>query len=174
MSIVNHIDKNTPTATLKDSLLTAGNNILYGFSAAGKKALVTTAYTTGTNRIRNWGKLTQNRLVKPSAMVLRHMDMANFDIYTFTMNAGCEDNFLFGDYLIIKDDMTLFEFDPTENENVMSDMLATHFHDMILQDIQMAYAYLSFMQVYIQMVIDVQDDETEPERTEITITPYEL
>lgn len=174
MSIVNHIDKNNPSATLKDSLLTASNYLLYGFIIASKHSLKQTVYSSGVTQHRNWGKLTQSTITAPSGVVLRHMDLFNFDKYNFEIIEGSEDNFLFADYLVLDSNITLTQFDPTDNLHVVPDILASCIHNMLLQNIQMAYAYLSYLQVYIQLVLDVQDDEVEPERTEVTIQPYEL
>ena len=174
MSIVNFIDKNDITDTLRESLLSAANAALYGFNAIGKKALTDNLYPSGVTRFRNWGKLKNKRLTSPSGMVLRHMDIENFDPYTFTMNTGYEDNFLFGDHLIINDPIQLYEYDPDDNENVTSDILASFFHTMCLKDIPMAYGYLSLLQVYIGLIVDVQDDMTDPERTELILNSFSL
>ena len=174
MPILNHIDRLSPSADVRSSLLSAANALLYGYVDSGKKALETMAYVPGLTMHADWRKLTRSRITGPSAKTLRNIDLPHFDKYTFTMEDGYEDNFLMGIYILLEDYATLYMFNPDLRENVIADILASSMHCMLLGDTKQAFAYLSFLQTYLRAVVEVRENKTEPEPTELLLDTFDF
>lgn len=174
MSILNHIDRHGPSVDLRAGLLRAANCIAYGHLALCKKGIKHTEFPAGITTWRSTGKLTEERLLGPCAMVMRHMNIPKLDMYTFEIDENYEGKYLFGDILHLDNDVKMFVFDPDENENVISDVLASSMHCMLLGEHSEAYAYLQFAYLLMSKVELNWKDRTEPERTNVVVLPLEL
>jgi len=143
MAILNHIDKNTPTADLRQGLLQAANALFYGYMVAGKKCMVHTEYNSGVTRWRDWWKVTQNIIYPPCAVVTEQMRIEDIEEYTFTSQKETPTNHIVADYLFLNNNVMITEFDPTDTDHVITDYAASAMDNMIKGNIENAYAYLA-------------------------------
>lgn len=144
MAVTNHIDKYDLDADVKLFYQEAAMYLLYGLLAEDKPNIEYQTYTTGNTRYREWWKLTQNRIIGPTAVPFAHANIADIDPYIFDVDDNY--NHIISDFILLNYDARLCILSLSNYDEVIVDMLASSIANMQREQIQHGYAYLSFVQ----------------------------